>query len=129
MPIYLWNVHYIKMSSVHCPSICLKQCIMKVFTIISWIEVWYSSPWIHEKYKILVLHVYSRGKLPNFKSRKNKENLFLVLFIYRIYYFDTIICTRYNFFFSFLKNACNLWHSNIQQLLLPVECVVTGERE
>ena len=59
--------------------------------------------------------VFSRGKTSKFKSRKNRlKSTFSNFFFYRTYYFgkrhDMIQCTTFKN--HFLKNTCNLRHSN-----------------
>ena len=118
MPIFLWCLHYIKiflfMSSIHlCP---FTQCFMKVFTIFSSFEVWYISPLNTWKQQDLGFACFQGGKTSKFKSRKNRlKSTFSHIFFYRTYYFgkrhDMKQCTTFKN--HFLKNTCNLRHSNL----------------
>ena len=97
-----------------------KQCFMKVFTIFSSFEVWYISPLNTWKQQDLDFACFQGGKTSKFKSRKNRlKSTFSHFFFYRTYYFgkrhDMIQCTTFKN--HFLKNTCNLRHSNVLLLV------------
>ena len=109
-----------------------KQCFMKVFTIFSSFEVWYISPLNTWKQQDLGFACFQGGKTSKFKSRKNRlKSTFSHIFFYRTYYFgkrhDMKQCTTFKN--HFLKNTCNLRHSNIHALSAIRGGLLERERE
>ena len=105
------------------PFMSFKQCFMKVFTIFSSFEVWYISPLNTWKQQDLDFACFQGGKTSKFKSRKNRlKSTFSHFFFYTTYYFgkrhDMIQCTTFKN--HFLKNTCNLRHSNARKSETPI---------
>ena len=118
MPIYLWCVHYIKiflfMSLFHlCPLSSVLWKFLQFFLHLKFDN----SPLNTWKQRDLDFACFQGGKTSKFKSRKNGlKSTFSPIFFNRTYYHgkrhDMKQCTTLKN--HFLKNTCNLRHSNAQ---------------
>ena len=89
MPIlYGAYVLYIKIFLLYpFPFMCIKQCVLKVFKIFSWFEVWYISPFEYKQQDLGFAFIQGR-KMSNFKTIKNREKFpFSPISLYKPYNF------------------------------------------